>query len=834
MSRASRKLLRLLSFVLAGAFTAATLGALALAGAYVWLSPQLPDTESLRDVQLQVPLRIYSREGKLIAEYGEKRRTPVAFDEAPPRVVQAFLAAEDDRFFEHPGVDYQGLIRAAVHLLRTGEKGQGGSTITMQVARNFFLSAEKTYVRKLSEIFLALKIERELTKEQILELYLNKIYLGNRAYGVRAAAQVYYGKTLDELTLPEVAMIAGLPKAPSRYNPLADPTRALARRNYVLGRMHELGFITTDEYLAAMDAPVTARYHGQPVEVEAPYVAEMVRARMVERFGPDAYTAGYRVVTTVDATLQQAANQALREGLLAYDRRHGYRGPERQVGATELEDGEARARLLEDTPVVGGLLPALVLEVQEQEARVEIRGVGQAILGWEALKWARPYIDENRRGPEPKQAADVLAPGDVVRVRPGGEDGTWELTQVPEVAGALVSLSPRDGAIRALVGGFDYYQSKFNRATQAHRQPGSSFKPFIYSAALENGFTPASLINDAPVVFEDPSLEATWRPENYSGRFYGPTRLREALVHSRNLVSIRLLRAIGIDAAVEHAARFGFDPGALPRNLSLALGSGSLTPLELARGYAVFANGGYRVEPYFIARIEDDAGKVLHRANPAIACPDCEPSPGAAQPAPAAAGLQPVDTAQPGEPDADLQPADGAAVAEAPRYAPRVIPAQNAYLMQSMMRDVIRRGTGRRALQLGRSDLAGKTGTTNDQRDAWFSGFNLELVTTAWVGFDKLKPLGARETGGRAALPVWMEFMAAALEGIPERTMEQPAGMVTVRIDAATGLLAGADSREAVFETFRSDRVPKRVAEAGPVPGSPAEGGTPTAPEQIF
>ena len=830
MFPASRKPLRLLSFVLAGVLTAATLGALALAGAYAWVAPDLPSIDSLRQVQLQVPLRVYSTEGKLIAEFGEKRRTPVAFEDAPPLVIQAFLSAEDDRFFEHPGVDYQGLIRAALHLLRTGEKGQGGSTITMQVARNFFLSSEKTYVRKLSEIFLALKIERELTKEEILELYLNKIYLGSRAYGVRAAAQVYYGKSLDELTLPEVAMIAGLPKAPSRYNPLADPTRAVARRNYVLGRMHELGFIETDEYVAALEAPVTALYHGQPLEVDAPYVAEMVRGALVERFGVDAYTNGYKVVTTINADLQQAANEALRAGLMDYDRRHGYRGAEQTVDLEQVPDAESRARLLDDLPVIGGLRPALVLEVQERSAVVEVRDIGTVPLEWPAMEWARPYIDENRRGAEPKQAADVLSPGDIVRVYPDGEEGGWVLSQVPAVAGALVSLSPRDGAVRALVGGFDYYQSKFNRATQARRQPGSSFKPFIYSAALESGFTPASLINDAPVVFEDPSLEATWRPENYSGRFYGPTRLREALVHSRNLVSIRLLRAVGIKAAVEHALRFGFDPKALPRNLSLALGSGTLTPLELARGYAVFANGGYEGEPYFIARIEDHLDTVLYQANPAVACDDCEP--GAGREAGAAPDeLQRVDAAVQDSGDGS---ADASSSIELPRYARRVLPAPNAYLMQSMMRDVVRRGTARRAMQLGRGDLAGKTGTTNDLRDAWFSGFNLDLVTTAWVGFDQLKPLGSRETGGRAALPIWMQFMGAALEGVPERAMKQPAGMVTVRIDAESGLLAGGDSGEAVFETFRSDLVPKRVADAQPPGGTTESGGGRADPEQIF
>lgn len=819
MSPVTRKLLLALRLAVGAAFAAATAAVLVLAVAYFYLAPELPSVDSLRQVQLQVPLRVYSNNGLLMAEYGEKRRSPITYSETPPQVVHAFLAAEDDRFFSHPGVDYQGLIRAAVHLVRTGDKGQGGSTITMQVARNFFLSSEKTYIRKLNEIFLALKIERELSKQEILELYLNKIYLGNRAYGVKAASQVYYGRPLSELTLAQTAMIAGLPKAPSRYNPIANPTRALARRNYVLGRMRELDYINQEDYEQALAEPVSARFHGQMVEVHAPYVAEMARAAMVERYGPEAYTEGYRVFTTVDEQLQQAANQALRAGLLDYDRRHGYRGPERQVELEEYSDTEARDRLLEEIGSVGGLRPALVLSVEDRQAVAYVGDGRQVTLAWEALEWARAHIDENRRGPKPEKAADVLKPGDVIRVMQDG-DGNWQLSPVPDVAGALVALDPDNGAIRALVGGFDFYESKFNRVTQAQRQPGSNFKPFVYSAALEFGFTPASLINDAPVVFEDPSLEATWRPENYSGRFYGPTRLREALVHSRNLVSIRLLRAIGIERAIDYITRFGFDPGQLPRNLSLALGSASVTPLQLAAGYATLANGGYRVEPHFIVRIEGDAGNTLYEANPPTVCPDCP-------------------TAAEAEQSKAEEPKDGRAAAgdqsgkTQPVAAQRVLSAQNVYLMQSMMRDVIRRGTGRRALQLGRGDLAGKTGTTNEQHDAWFSGFNSKLVATAWVGFDQLQPLGRRETGGHAALPVWIDFMKVALKDMPESTMPEPEGLVTVRIDPQTGLLASGETEDAVFETFRSDQVPKRMADAYSVPGGSGSGEAPL-PEQIF
>ncbi len=727
-----------------------------LAGIYLWFAPQLPSLETLKEMKLQVPLRIYTQDGYLMAAFGEQRRIPVHLDEVPLALRQAFLAAEDDRFYDHPGVDYQGILRAALHLLKTGEKQQGGSTITMQVARNFFLSSEKTFSRKIKEILLALKIEHALDKDEILELYLNKIYLGHRAYGVAAAAQIYYGKTLDQLTLPEMAMIAGLPKAPSRYNPITDPERALKRRSYVLKRMHELGYIDDKAFSQAMKAPITASLHAFSIEVEAPYVAEMVRALMVERFGENAYSDGLVVHTTLRADLQRAARRALRQALIDYDRRHGYRGA---AGHAAQPDAIAQ------WPAVGDLVPAVVLEVKEKRASLRTKDHGTVVLPWKGMAWARPYISADRKGPPPKTARDILKPGDVVYLRLRGE--TWELSQIPEVEGALVAISPHDGSILALSGGFDFARSKFNRITQAKRQPGSNIKPFIYSAALEKGFTPASLINDAPVVIEG---KVAWRPENYSGRFHGPTRLREALIHSRNLVSIRLLRAIGIDYAIDYLSRFGFDPQSLPRGLSLALGSAEVTPLELVRGYAVFANGGHLVQPYFIERIEDLDGTVLWKAEPQRACRDC------------------------------------------PRPAPQVISPQNAYLMTSMMKDVIRRGTGRRARVLGRSDLAGKTGTTNDQKDAWFSGFNGDLVTTAWVGFDTPQPLGRGETGARAALPMWIAFMKEALKDQPEHNLPRPSGLVTVRIDPQTGLLARAEQKDALFETFRIGHVPVQKA----------------------
>lgn len=798
------------------------LAMLIAAGIYFLIVPNLPPIESLKDIRFQVPLRIYTRDLKLMAEFGDKRRIPLQYEEVPELMVQAVLASEDDRFFEHPGVDYQGLLRAAYYLLRTGEKGQGGSTITMQVARNFFLSFEKTYLRKLNEIMLALKIERELTKEEILTLYLNKIYLGNHAYGVGSAAQVYYGLPISELSLSQLAMIAGLPKAPSKYNPVANLTRALERRDYVLGRMRKLKFIGEMEYQLALRMPDDASLHGLAQEVSAPYVAEMVRAEMVSRYGENAYTEGFNVVSSIDSRLQEDANRAHRQALLSYDQRHGYRGPlARHI--LDDESGEPQwNELLAEFGEINGLVPALVLSVTGQSAVVYQPLFGVLRIDWPGLAWAAPREEGGRVGKAPKQAAEILGRGDVVYILDQGE-GRWQLVQVPEVEGALVSLDTHDGAILSLVGGLNFYSSKFNRVTQAERQPGSNFKPFIYSAGLEKGFTPSSLINDAPVVFEDKGLEAAWRPENYSGKVFGPTRLREALIRSRNLVSIRLLRAMGISYAIDYASRFGFDGNRLPRDLSLALGSATLTPLEIATGYAVFANGGFSVKAYFIDRIETVNGGVIMRAEPPTVCAFCEQ---------AEANAGGGQEAFVGPPRREAMP---------PEFiAPRVLEPRNVFLMRSMMRDVIRRGTGRRARVLGRSDLAGKTGTTNDQRDAWFSGFNADVVTTTWVGFDKPQSLGEHETGGRAALPMWIDYMRSALQGLPEHLPERPAGLATVRIDPHTGLLAGANHPKAIFETFRVENVPVRQVELAPEVREP--GGASTAgsipetgiPEELF
>ncbi|MDZ4263559.1 MAG: transglycosylase domain-containing protein, partial [Pseudomonadota bacterium] len=601
------KLLRRLMISLAALFI---LGLAAVAAAYFYVAPQLPSVEVLRDVRFQVPLQVYTNSGQLLAEYGTKKRDPLKYEQIPKSVINAFLAAEDDRFFEHPGVDYQGLLRAAGLLVVTGEKSQGGSTITMQVARNFFLSNEKTFLRKFNEILLSLKIEAELTKEQILTLYLNQIYLGNRAYGVGSAAQVYYGRSLDQLSLAEIAMIAGLPKAPSRYNPIAAPKRAQLRRDYVLNRMLKLGTITQAEYDKAIVEPVSAKLYQATIDLQAPYVGEMVRSYVYERYGENAYTDGYKVYVTIDSQLQQAAQESLRQALLDYDRRHGYRGALSHINFTAATAITDILDQIDPIPEVGGLKVAMVYKVKEQDITV-LRANGEQIqIPWQGLSWAARYNNSRSTGPAPKLASDIVKVGDVIYVRENTPQ-QWALAQIPEPGAAIVSIDPHDGAILALSGGFDFFHTKFNRATQAKRQPGSSFKPFIYAAALETGFTAASIINDAPVVFEDAGLESSWRPENYSGEIYGPTRLREALVNSRNLVSIRLLQAVGVGYAIDYATKFGFDPARLPRDLSLSLGTASVTPLELAAGYTVLANGGFRVTPYFINKIVDGNGKTL-------------------------------------------------------------------------------------------------------------------------------------------------------------------------------------------------------------------------------
>jgi len=814
------KFLRRLSlFILRAGMLVAVVGVVALISSYYYLRADLPSAEALRDIRMQVPLRVLTHDHKLMAEYGEVKRQPLAFDEMPDLLVKAFLAAEDDRFFVHPGVDYQGIMRAAWNLILTGKKSQGGSTITMQVARNFFLSREKTYLRKLNEIFLSLKMEHEFTKEQILELYLNKIYLGNRANGVAAAANVYYGSGVQNLNLAQMAMIAGLPKAPSIYNPIANRTRATLRRNYVLRRMRELGYISPEAYRVALGYSDPSRLHGLAIDVEADYAAEMARAYMVERYGKEAYTGNYQVVTTLDSRLQIAAQRALRTDLHAYDQRHGYRGAERHVDLLALNEPADWKAIFPDTKAYGGLRKGIVTFVDEQLVRVRLSNGDAAEIDWDGLKWARPYVDVNHRGAAPKLATEILQAGDLILLRRA--NNRWRLAQLPEVEGALVSLRPRDGAVLAVVGGYDFRRSKFNRATQAYRQPGSNFKPFLYSAALEKGYTAASLVNDAPVVFDDPGLERAWRPENYSGKFFGPTRLREALIHSRNLVSIRLLRSIGPPFVIDYAEKFGFERNRLPKNLSLALGSGVAQPMQLAGAYSALANGGFRVRPYLVEQILGPDAQVLFNAMPEEACPE---------------GCDNVTDTVSASPTGD--DASSSNLELTPRLAPRIMTPENNYLMNSLLRDVVQRGTGRRAKRLRRHDLAGKTGTTNDQVDAWFSGFNQDLVTVCWVGFDQVKSLGRYETGARAALPMWMSYMATALKGVPERPLVRPKGLVTVRIDPRSGLLADSHQRNAIFETFRSRFVPKEFAHVAKPKRSADQGQAQTqtdvTPEQLF
>ena len=768
--------------------------------------PELPDIETLKDVRMQVPLRVYTHEGALIAEFGEKRRTPINIKDVQKNLINAFVAAEDDRYFRHPGVDWQGLARATLNLIQTGEKSQGGSTITMQAARNIFYTSEKTYWRKINEIFLALKMETGLTKEEILELYLNVIYFGQRAYGVGAAAQVYYGSNVNELTLAQIAMIAGLPKAPSTTNPVTNSERAKDRRSYVLGRMLELGYINQTEYDIANESPITASLHKPSTGIEAPYVAEMVRKQLVDQYGDEATTAGYKVTTTIRNKNQVAANHALRMGVLEYDTRHGYREPESHIDLETVTDEDDWKQLLETFPVIANLYPALITDVREQSVTAFLTGIGIINIGWEGLVFARKYIDQNTRGPELKNAGDIITAGDVVRVIED-EMGQWRLSQLPVVEAAFVSLDPNNGATLALTGGFDFSKSSFNRVTQASRQPGSGFKPFIYSAALEQGYTAASIINDAPLVKEFAGVEDIWRPENFSGRYYGPTRLREALVNSRNIVSIRLLDAVGIEQALDHIVKFGFDSSHLPHSLSLALGSGDLSPWQMATSYCVFANGGYKVNPHFIERIEDYNDQIIFEAIPYTICRDCETD----QELPADLTHNPTKT------DTDLELntiPQFISVTESDqelKYAPRVINAENIWIMNSITRDVIRRGTGRRALVLNRSDISGKTGTTNDQHDAWFYGYNSAVVAVAWVGFDNFTELGRNEVGGKAALPIWIEYMQTALADIPEYIPEQPSGTVTAKIDPTTGQLANADNPDAIFEVFRSKYVPNTV-----------------------
>ena len=748
------------------AFSAAICMAIAGYFFYNQLQAELPDIRQLHDFEYQVPLSIYSNDGLLLAQFGEKKRTPISINNVPQQLINAFLAAEDDSYYSHPGIDYKGLTRAAIQLLLSGKKKQGGSTITMQVTRNFLLTKEKTYRRKIKEIILALRIEKEYSKNEILELYLNKIYLGHRSYGIAAASSIYYGKDLSELNLSQLSMIAGLPKAPSAYNPVTNPERALLRRNYVLRRMYELNYIDEVEFNNANSQSITASVHSNHLKTTAPYVTEMVRQEMVRQYGDKTYTLGLKVYTTIDSSLQAAATHAVHKALHSYDRRHGYRSlPHKNV--TTFDES--------DYSVIGDTQSAQIIEIKQKIANARLQDNSIIEIPYKNIKWARKFKSRNSLGPKLTSIRDILKPNDLIRVRQL-DDSTWELAQIPETEAAFLALNSNNGSILALSGGFDFFYNKYNRVTQSMRQPGSGFKPIVYTTALENGYTAASVINDAPVIIDDPSQESEWRPENYSKKFFGMTPLRTALRKSRNLISIRLARDLGLKKVTNTALRFGLPQKQLPNSLSLALGSGLASPLQIATVYSVFANGGFLIKPYFIERIEDIKGDILFQASPDIACPLCEHN-----------------------------------LLDTPGHAPRIISPQINFLMNSLLRDVVQRGTATRAKVLGRNDLAGKTGTTNEQKDTWFNGFSSGIVGTAWLGFDTAEPLGRRETGGKAALPIWIDFMKTALKEKPEQALKIPRGISKAYIDPKTGLLAQTDS-QGIWEFFRDEHVPTEFA----------------------
>ncbi len=777
----------------------------------------------LKDVQLQTPMQVFTKDGLLINQFGEKRRIPVTIDEIPQTLINAFLATEDNRFYDHIGIDPIGIVRSAVVLISTGEKKQGASTITMQLARNFFLTREKAYIRKVKEIFIALHIEGVLTKDEILELYLNKIELGNRAFGIGAAAQVYYGKELKDLTLAQMAMIAGLPKAPSALNPIRNPTRAKARRNVVLGRLLTEDYITQEQYNEATSQPITAYFHGAEINLYAPYISEMVRAEMVSRYGVDkAYNSGFKIFTSVESKVQKAAQNALVNNLHSYDMRHGFRGPTDVLWNPETQPALTEQQILNKLQSVnelGTLKVAAVLSVNNKTATVLLKNGEQTTLSWDSLKWARKYITRYRQSFAPKAATDILTPGMQIWVRQN-EDNSYLLSQIPEASSAIVSLDPQDGRIKAIVGGYSFEQSQYNRAIQAKRQVGSNIKPFIYSAALEKGYTLASILNDAPINQWDKSQGVAWRPKNSPAVYNGPIRIRRALAQSKNVISVRLLRGVGLQRTADHLLKFGFKDADINRSESLALGSASITPLELARGMSTFANGGHLIEPYFISEIQDAYGNVLFKANPALACDE--------EPLPTHNALSMHNS------DDEME--------QTKKCAPRIISKQNAFLIADAMHSSIWgggswahktgwSGTSWRAQALERRDLSGKTGTTNDSVDTWFSGFNRNIMTSVWVGFDNpgnslgrstynnnldSGQISGAESGAKTAQPAWNDFMAVALEGAPEAPIEPPEGLVSIRIDLATGLLSHKNDYTSRFEYFEKGTAPTKYVLSQP------------------
>ena len=825
-------------------------------GTYFYIKSDLPSVDVLKDVQLQTPMRIFTQDGKLISQYGVKRRIPLTLEQIPEQLKQAVIATEDSRFYIHPGIDPIGMMRALVNLVVTGEKGQGGSTLTMQMARDFFLTREKKYIRKIREIILAWHMEQLLSKQEILELYLNKVELGHRAFGFGAAAQVYYGKSLNELTLAQIATIAGLPQAPSALNPISSPERSLLRRRIVLLRMLDEEYIDREQFDQAVNAPVTAKKYGAEIELDAPYLADIIYSEMIELYGKDeAETGGYQIYSTVSSNLQAEAQQAVRRNLHDYDERHGYHGAIKQLWSTDFVKDEALPELeisklinsepwpeeqmlsyLQDVQTFESMEAAIVVKVNEKDIIIFNQQGKFSIIDWDGLDWARPFINDAKQGTEPEIASDIVQAGALILIRRREDDSHWQLAQYPQASGAFVALDPKDGSAQAVVGGYSFYQSQFNRATQAKRQVGSNIKPFIYSAALENGYTLASVINDAPITQWQSGSGNAWRPENSPAEYDGPIRMRIALTKSKNVVSVRLLRAVGLDNVAEHLTRFGFSKDDIPLDETLSLGSGSHTPLEVATAMAVFANGGFLVQPHFIQRIENEMGDILWRANPKNACNPC---------------VAQVQTNQTNSESDDIEALLAAEFGVAQQVAepvnnilsaPRVISAENAFLVAEMMRSAVQingswdnRGTGWRAALLmnRRSDIAGKTGTTNDVRDTWFSGFTPNLVATVWVGFDdnnrrlgrttrnqnlvnknpkKYNYIGnalvGSESGAHAAQPAWIRFMQYALADQPEHLLPMPTDLLTVRIDKGTGKLTNRTDKTSMFEYFTEGTEP--------------------------
>jgi penicillin-binding protein 1A len=838
-------------------------GTIIILGTYFYIKSDLPSVDVLKDVRLQTPMRIFTQDGKLISQYGVKRRIPLTLEQIPEQLKQAVIATEDSRFYMHPGIDPIGMMRALVNLVVTGEKGQGGSTLTMQMARDFFLTREKKYIRKIREIILAWHMEQLLSKQEILELYLNKVELGHRAFGFGAAAQVYYGKSLNELTLAQIATIAGLPQAPSALNPISSPERSVVRRRLVLLRMLDEEYITQEQFEQAVNAPVTAKKYGAEIQLDAPYLADIIYSEMIELYGKEeAETGGYQIYSTVSSNLQAAAQQAVRRNLHDYDERHGYQGSLKQLWSTDAIDDQSEPlsdlaiselkiseldstdpwpeeqmlSYLRDVQTFESMYPAIVVKVNETDIIIFNHQGKYSIIDWDGLDWARPFINDAKQGPDPEVASDIVQAGALILIRQREDDLHWQLAQYPKASGAFVALDPKNGAAQAVVGGYSFYQSQFNRATQAKRQVGSNIKPFIYSAALENGYTLASVINDAPITQWQSGSGNAWRPENSPAEYDGPIRMRVALTKSKNVVSVRLLRAVGLENVAEHLTLFGFNKDDIPLDETLSLGSGSHTPLEVATAMAVIANGGFLIQPHFIQRVENEMGDILWNANPKNACNPCVAKAQTNQTNTESEDTEALLAAEFGVAQQDAEPIKNLL------SAPRVISAENAFLVAEMMRSAVQingswdnRGTGwRAALLMGRrSDIAGKTGTTNDVRDTWFSGFTPDLVATAWVGFDdnnrrlgrttrnqnlvnknptKYNYIGnalvGSESGAHAAQPAWIRFMQYVLAGQPEHLLPMPTDLLTVRIDRGTGKLTNRTDKTSMFEYFTDGTEP--------------------------